>query len=261
VGSDWLTGAGESMWLTAADGTGISATHLSGDPRLCFVLAHGFTGRHRSDKVDRVLRELAPAGILAIDMRGHGESEGVTTIGDKEILDVSAAVRRARELGYAHVVTIGFSLGGAVVLRQAGLEEPKPDAVVSVSAPAFWYYKGTRIMRVMHRLVAMRTGRQLFRLRHTRIDGSGWPDPMPMQPVEAAELITDIPVLIVHGDVDHYFPLEHPRSLHAALLRGGNERADLWELSGFAHAESAIPAKTLGEITTWVRERLGIGDS
>lgn len=251
-----------STMLTAADGTRISATHVPGDPRLAFVLAHGFTGRHRSDKVARVLRELAPAGIVAIDMRGHGDSEGVTTIGYKEIEDVSAAVTWARELGYAHVVTIGFSLGGAVVIRQAAIEaQAEPDAVVSVSAPAFWYYKGTRIMRLMHRLVDMRSGRQLFRLRRTRIDASGWPDPMPMQPVEAAEQITDIPVLIVHGDVDHYFPLEHPRALHAALVRGGNPDADLWELHGFAHAESSIPTETIIEITAWVREHLGIGDS
>jgi dipeptidyl aminopeptidase/acylaminoacyl peptidase len=63
-------------------------------------------------------------------------------------------------------------------------------------------------------------------------------------------------VLIVHGDVDRYFPLEHPRALHAAAVAGGNENVQLWEISGFGHAESAIDDETLERIVGWVREQM-----
>ena len=67
----------------------------------------------------------------------------MSTLGDKEIDDLDVAVRYARELGYQRIATIGFSMGGSVVLRQAALRGGV-DAVVSVSGPGHWYYRGTR---------------------------------------------------------------------------------------------------------------------
>ena len=252
--------SGHRRTLMAADGVAISAVHVPADSDrrdLCLVVVHGFTGSWRQDRVQRVIERLrAFGGIVAIDLRGHGASGGQTTVGDEEVQDVAAAVTWARELGYEAVVTVGFSLGGAVVLREAALQREGPgrvDAVVSVSAPAFWYYRGTRIMRVAHWMVETRPGRLVMRAGGTRISGRGWPDPAPVAPHEAAALLGDIPLLVVHGDVDRYFPLEHPRAIHEAALRAGG-RADLWIEPGFGHAESAIATDTLDRIGTWARE-------
>lgn len=249
-----------SAVLTASDGTSISAGHLPHAGELCLVVAHGFTGQWRSERVERVIRVLSEtAGVIVLDMRGHGESGGLTTIGHKEIQDVSAAVSWARELGYRTVITVGFSMGGAVVLRQAAFpegESDRVDAVIAVSAPAFWYYRGTKIMRHMHQVVASRIGRSFMRTRGTRIDGQGWPDPMPEPPVEAVTRYPHLPILIVHGDVDRYFPLEHPRALHAAAVASGNGTVELWEIQGFGHAESAIDDQTLERIAAWAREQI-----
>jgi len=254
-----------SAELTASDGTPISAGHLPHGGDLCLVVAHGFTGQWRSQRLEKVIRVLSKsAGVIVLDMRGHGESGGVTTIGHKEIWDVSAAVTWAHELGYRHVVTVGFSMGGAVVLRQAAFPEgdsDRVDAVIAISAPAFWYYRGTKIMRRMHQVVASKVGRSFMRTRGTRIDSQGWPDPMPEAPVEAIARYPHLPVLIVHGDIDRYFPLEHPRSLHAAAVASGNDRVELWEIQGFGHAESAIDDETLGRIATWAREQISRVDS
>jgi pimeloyl-ACP methyl ester carboxylesterase len=260
-----MAAAFTSAVLTASDGTSISAGHLPHEGDLCLVVAHGFTGQWRSERVEKVVRVLSgSAGIVVLDLRGHGESAGVTTIGHKEIQDVSAAVAWARELGYRHVVTVGFSMGGAVVLRQAAFpegEDDHVDAVVSVSAPAFWHYRGTKVMRRMHKVVASKAGRSFMRTRGTRIDSQGWPEPLPESPVEAITRYPHLPVLIVHGDVDRYFPLEHPRALHAAAVASGNDRVELWEIPGFGHAESAIDDLTLARIADWVREQISRVDS
>ena len=51
--------------------------------------------------------------------RGHGGSCGGTTFGgDGELRDLDAAVRAARADGADAVVTVGFSMGGGVALRQ-----------------------------------------------------------------------------------------------------------------------------------------------
>jgi pimeloyl-ACP methyl ester carboxylesterase len=189
-------------------------------------------------------------------MRGHGRSSGETTVGDEEVRDVEAAVVWARELGYARVVTVGFSLGGAVVLREGALMAEGPgrvDAVVSVSAPAFWYYRGTRIMRVAHWMVETRPGRLVMRASGTRITSRGWSEPHPIPPFEAAALLGRTPLLVVHGDADHYFPLEHPRAIHEAAV-GSGVRTELWIEPGFGHAESAVSTEILDRIGAWARE-------
>ncbi len=130
------------------------------------------------------------------------------------------------------------------------------DAVVSVSAPAFWYYRGTRIMRVAHWMVETRPGRLVMRVGGTRITSRGWSEPHPIPPFEAAALLGPIPLLVVHGDADHYFPLEHPRAIHEAALRSG-VRTDLWIERGFGHAESAVSTEILDRIGAWARECAG----
>ena len=94
-------------------------------------------------------------GVVSYDSRGHGSSSGVTTLGDAEVLDLDAAIGWARWLGADDVVTVGFSMGGSIVLRQAALvgrrDREAPQAVVSVSAAGFWFYRGTPPMRLLHR--------------------------------------------------------------------------------------------------------------
>ena len=246
--------------LTTSDGVAVSAGHLpspDGRRELAIVVVHGFTGHWRQDRVRRVIDRLRPyGGIVALDMRGHGRSGGATTVGMDEVHDVEAAVRWARSLGYHRVVTVGFSLGGAVVLREAALMAGGPgrvDAVVAVSAPAFWYYKGTRMTRLAHWMVETRPGRGIMRLRGTRISPAGWPQEHPLAPHEAAGRLGSTPLLIVHGDVDRYFPLEHPHALHRAAREAGTP-VDLWVESGFDHAESGVSDGTLDRIGAWVRE-------
>lgn len=248
-------GEPEERWLVAADGVRLSAVHLPGPRDLALVVAHGFSGSWRTERLRRVAYRLAAyGGVVAVDQRGHGRSGGVSTIGWKEVLDVDAAVRWARLLGYRRVATVGFSMGASVVVRHGALHRGV-DAVVSVSGPAYWYYRGTRSMRVLHWAVESRVGRRYVRHgMRTRLDRPPWPDPPPMPPVEAAARLAPTPLLVVHGDADHYFPLEHALALHRAAAGGP---AELWIEPGFGHAESAIPAAVLDRIGSWVRSVTG----
>src|SRR6202044_3212627 len=104
---------------------------------------------------------------------------------DKEIDDLDVAVRYARELGYRRVATIGFSMGGSVVLRHAALRGGV-DAVISVSSPGRWYYRGTVAMRRVHLAAERRLGRAFSKhVLSTRVSPDGWPVPDPMPPAEA----------------------------------------------------------------------------
>lgn len=236
---------------------------------LAIVVAHGFTGDLERPHVRRVAGVLARYGaVVTFSFRGHGASGGRSTVGDREVYDLAAAVRWARELGHTRVAAVGFSMGGSVVLRHAALyrapvrggrAEAGTDAVVSVSAPARWFYRGTAPMRRLHWLVTRPEGRLVGRhgLR-TRIHRRRW-DPVPASPVESVPLIAPTPLLIVHGDRDGYFPLDHPRMLADAAPG----HAELWLEAGMGHAEHASDGELVARIGRWLAARAvgrGAGD-
>ncbi|GAA2618429.1 alpha/beta fold hydrolase [Streptomyces vastus] len=249
-------------------GTSAPSTGLSSGPsgELAIVIAHGFTGDLDRPHVRRVAGILAEhAAVVTFSFRGHGASGGLSTVGDREVLDLAAAVAWARELGHTRVATVGFSMGGSVVLRHAAMHRRGPaqeqvgrtgaytDAVVSVSAPARWYYRGTKPMRRLHWVVTRPLGRTISRYGlRTRIHHRDW-DPVPLSPVESVPLIAPTPLLIVHGELDGYFPLDHPRMLAAA----GEGHAEMWLEAGMGHAEHAADDALLGRIGAWAASASG----
>ncbi len=303
-----MTGERRATLLTD-DGVSIEALYepspASGaepSDHLVLVLGHGFTGALERPALRRVASAFTQrTAVITFSFRGHGRSGGRSTVGDREVLDLAAAVRWARRLGHRRVATVGFSMGGSVVLRQAALygkneeiqpmhvahdgertgrspgrtdlatgapdtaadgaapdavacatpdavESAAPDAVVAVSAPARWYYRGTAPMRRVHWAITRPTGRLVSRYGlRTRIDPRGWAVD-PLSPVAAAPLIAPTPLLIVHGERDPYFPLDHPRMLASAADPSATE---LWLEPGFGHAETAASPALLGRIADW----------
>ena len=251
--------------LVASDGERIAVQMTPGPGSMVFVVAHGITGNGEQEQVRAIVQRLVAVGsVITLDLRGHGRSGGQSTVGMWEVLDVDAAVAWARELGFLHVVSVGFSMGAAVCLRQAALalhpeltSEADPrlispvDAVVAVSGPAFWYYRGTKVMRGLHWCVETKVGRGLLRMKKTNIRPVQWPHPRPIEPLVAAGLLGDTPLLVVHGTHDRYFPVEHPKAIHRAATASGHPDAEVWLLDGVGHAEAAMAMDTIDEIAKW----------
>lgn len=240
----------QTVALTTLDGVSLRARYWASDRRgLGCVVAHGFTGSSGDASVQRICTTLAGGGaaVLAPDLRGHGRSAGLSTAGDLEVRDVAAAVGWLRAAGYQRVAVLGWSMGGSIVLRYAGLGGDA-DAVVSVSSPGEWYERGTRAMRVVHWLCETRTGRLVCRIgRGTRISPAGWVD-VPEPPVDLVGRIAPAPLLIVHGDADHYFPIRHVDVLAAAA-----PDATVWVEHGMGHGENATTVELAERIGEWVR--------
>src|SRR5579859_3254275 len=238
--------------LVTEDGVPIDAVHLPGPKDLAIIIAHGFTLSWQRPRVWRIARGFnLAAGVITFDFRGHGRSGGLSTLGDLEINDLDVAVAYARELGYQRIATVGFSMGASVVLRHAGLIGGV-DAVISISGPGRWYYRGTDRMRLVHFAVEHRIGR--FVTRHwlnTRINPEGW-QLVPVPPAEAAAKIAPVPLLIVHGDQDPYFPPEHARQLYQAA----HEPKELWLIPGMGHAETATDNDLVDRIARWLDHAL-----
>ena len=242
-----------SLTLQSADGVRLAAAHLPpATPEFAVhgtavVLVPGFSGWSDRPAVRQLVSELhrsAPSlGIVLIDLRGHGASDGLTTLGDREVLDVDAAIAAARNLGYRRVITMGWSMGATCVLRHAALTGTEVhghslscpvDGVVTISAISRWDVRDTVAMRRFHRMIGTRIGRALARrFYHVRIAPDAWAPPS-ATPADAIAAVS-VPLLVIHGETDHYYGWDHA----SALVEAAPPGATLWLVPGLGHAEDA----------------------
>ena len=264
--------------LTTDDGVRIEAHHDPGPRTLGIVVAHGFTGSWRRPAVRRAATSLSRVGgVVSFDFRGHGRSDGLSTVGDREVRDLAAAVAWARALGYPRVATVGFSMGAAVAIRHAagaasgdgaggdggagpagaggdsaGGDRDALAAVVAVSGPSRWFYRDTPAMRRVHWVIEKRLGRLAGRV----LRGTG------SRPLKLA---TGAGTTGCGGGPDRpgslpgrarrrgpAVPAEHAYALYAAARqRNTVDRARV------RHAENAAGADLLHRIGAWLAATAG----
>jgi uncharacterized protein len=214
------------------------------------LIAHGFAGNRRKPAYARLADELAGiAPVLTVDLRGHGGSAGSSTFGDTEREDVAGAAAWLRAFGHQRVVGVGVSMGASAMLGAAAAQAPL-DAVVTISGPARWRAVAPpgplrQLETIWHspwRRTALRAGLgvrlgapALFTARSH-----------PSDHVRA----TSMPLLVVHGADDAYFPLDDAHELVAAASerrRGGE--AVVWSRPvGFGHGEDGFEPAFLREL-------------
>lgn len=218
----------QRLALTTTDGVHLNAWLVPGPPdaSCTFVLVHGFVNSSRSPSMHRFAHLMARVGHVVVpDMRGHGRSGGVCSMGRNEPLDVAAAVAAAP--AGLPVVTIGTSLGGAAVLMHAGAYGGVAG-VVGISAPAWGDLDRVGTHRV-RKLVSGRAGRfVLATVLRTRVG----PDCIYLP--DAGSLVARIApafTVVVHDPDDWYFGPRHAESIH----RWAKEPKALWWYPGGGH--------------------------
>lgn len=200
---------------------------------MAFLVVHGLTGNHRAPGYREFAEALTGYGrVLTMDLRGHGLSGGISTLGDLEALDVAAGIASLRRAGLK-VVVIGFSMGAAASIRCAALLE-RPDLIVAVSSLAEWSGEGgrrgpgarrtSRLWRIPGGVFALRA------LTGVRIERPAFRSE---SPVSVIHRISPVPILLVHGTTDDFFPLSELHQLYAAA----GEPKSIWEIQGGGHSE------------------------
>jgi pimeloyl-ACP methyl ester carboxylesterase len=219
--------------------------HRLGEGRIAVVFCHGFLGWHRKARLVMFQEHLARTfTVYAFDFRGHGESDGVSSLGTKEHLDIESVVRMARADGFDEVVTFGGSMGGIAVIRHAafvgGIE-----GVVSISTPATWSGHDSEAIRKAVWLTSTPPGRWLLRTSGVRVAPT-WE--RVEAPVDVVDRISPIPLLLVHGRNDHFFDEEQVWMLYR---RAGHPKR-LLLASHFGHAEDGYTAGFARQISAAV---------
>jgi alpha-beta hydrolase superfamily lysophospholipase len=219
-------------------------------PTAAVVLVHGFSASADDPKVCAVAEALSAAGfdVVAYDSRGHGQSEGASTLGDLERHDVAAAVEVARERTH-RVVLVGASMGAIAALRYAATDGAGALAgVVTVSCPAQWRLPRNARGMFAAALTRTRAGRAAAS-RWMRVQvAPKWTNPEP--PIALVPRV-GAPLAIVHGDADRFVPVSDASELHAAAC----EPRRLEIVGGMGHAFEPESVAAIRDAVAWTLAR------
>jgi pimeloyl-ACP methyl ester carboxylesterase len=227
------------------DGIVLRGAHLqSGHDRLV-IYCHGFVSSKNYTAVPRFAEMLAEsADVIAFDFRGHGESEGASTLGEREVLDLGAVVEYARDFNYRQVFLVGSSMGGAVAIRYAAA---CPEIAGVATIGAFAHHEFSWLAMQSLRFLRYPVTRRVLRaVRQARIE-SFTPH---SHPIDVVPQISPRPVLLIHGELDPLIPVSHARALYA---RAGEPK----RLIVIPHGSHDIPnlnRRTKEWIVEWMAE-------
>jgi fermentation-respiration switch protein FrsA (DUF1100 family) len=217
-------------------------------------MVHGKDGRRLDgERTVSLARALAANGytVLALDLRGHGESEGDRfSLGEYERLDVAAAVAflEGRGLAARRVALFGESMGAGTVIQTLAVR-PDVGAVVADSS-----YASADV--VVEEQITHESGLPGFFapgiLLAARIFGM---DADQANPVAIVRAHPEKAFLFIHCDADQIVYLHHARELRAA---SANPASDLWIVSGCAHvrAHDAEPAAYEARVLAFLASQL-----
>jgi alpha-beta hydrolase superfamily lysophospholipase len=230
------------------------AEHATG----AVVLVHGFGAHRRDATVEAAAEAIAREqfDVLTYDSRGHGESEGLCTLGDLERYDVAAAVALAAQEHDA-VFVVGASMGSIAALRFASCGSPLAkglSGVVSVSGPARWSVPRTAATALAALVTQTPPGRSAARrFLNVRL-ARGWDRPSP--PAALVEQI-EVPLAIVHGHADRF--IRSREAVELARCAAPGSRLEL--VDDMAHAFVAESHAPVIRSLSWCAERSLVGDA
>ena len=239
--------------VVAGDGTRLHGHRIEGptDARCTVVVVHGFAHWSRSPRVHAFAHALARHfDVVVPDLRGHGRSEGRSTLGDTEPDDLQRFIDATTSRDRARVVTIGTSLGAAVALLHAARHE-SVAGVVAVSPPVRWGGLGTPGAAKIERWSSSPLRRRaLAAVLRTRLLG----DVPAFPPIDAVGAAIRDPFVIVASDPDdQFFPAEHAEAIYEALATRDKE---LWWVPHAGHGIDMLTRAFAGRVTAAIVERV-----
>ena len=227
------------------DGLNIVAWYAPppGDSGDAVLLLHGHSGNRDQLLVHADYLLEAGYGLLSIDFRHHGESDGTfTSMGYYEIKDARAAYRYlAQKPGVERIVIWGHSMGGAVA-AQLMSEVAAAGLVIDATFADF-------AALVRDRVSAM--GFPAFPIAELYVWLFGVlsrSDLSTYRPIDDLARV-DLPTLLFHGSDDAAIPLSHAEGLAAA-----NPKVRLSIFDGGAHSDlyELDPERYQGEVLTYL---------
>lgn len=166
------------------------------------IVAPGWCMTKDSDAFCKISEMFAKQfDVISLDFRGHGKSGGMYTFTSKELMDMDAVVRFARNNNYKKIYLAGFSLGAAMSLIYAS-KSRFIDKVIAVSAP-------TDFAKIENQMWKKEAWGETFKKFELKRFLSIRPYPIILDKIKPIDIIEKIkiPTLFIAGEKD---PTVHP---------------------------------------------------
>lgn len=219
----------EDVWLETDDGVRIAAWYLPSNNGAAIVIVHGLNGNRA-----HVIHHLEPLaregyGVLAIDLRGHGESGGERFSGwdsDQEVLASVKFLREQEDVDPDRIGAIGLSAGANAVLYAAARSEGIHAVLVDGTGLGRTEDAFGPMLPELRPLFFMTPVNWVHYKMLELIGGVKAAPPLK----EQVQLIAPRPVLFFAAGLDELEPAMARR--YASL---GGENADYWVIPGVEH--------------------------
>jgi fermentation-respiration switch protein FrsA (DUF1100 family) len=218
----------EDVTLTTSDGLRISGWYIPGKKSEAIIIVHGIWANKQAILPAAIMLAEAGYHVLAIDLRGHGLSEGKQiSYGYYEALDVQAGVNYL--LGRSEIENVGvmgYSLGGAAVIRATAIDERIQALVVESSFSS--------LSDAVHDGFSRETGLPGWPFAPLIVRAAEKELGLTVEQVNSARDLATMwprPILIIHGSDDDLFPVSHAYKMYEAA----QEPKDIWIIEGLKH--------------------------
>jgi pimeloyl-ACP methyl ester carboxylesterase len=214
--------------ITTSDGVELDAwiVPAQNDTRSAIVIGHGYPAS-KGDVLPSTAFLADDHHLVYLDHRGLGQSEGDTTLGVDELLDVQAGIERAASIdNVTSVGLLGFSMGGAAAIQAA--HDERVDAVVTQAAYADLESLPPTVFGGFGPLAKPMGG---LLLAYGSLVGVDAENARPVDPIRDL----DKPVLLVHGNGDETIPVDHAHRLNEAA-----PSSELWIVDANRHGAAHL---------------------
>ena len=232
--NDWIKNNTQKVTITSDDGLELCAYLYDGDTKKFAVLCHGYRNDHYM--LDLPAQKFAEMGfgVLSVDARGHGDSEGkYICMGWYERRDIIkwCEMLRSRFGNDIRIVLYGVSMGAATVMMTGG-EEDVPENVRCIvedcGFTSLWD-QSAHLLKVFYSLppfpVLYSINMVCKRKAHYTLK-----EVSPLEQLKKCR----VPVLFIHGVKDNFVPYYMRDVLYDAAA-GPKEKLDFAKA---AHAQS-----------------------
>ena len=239
----------QEVTLTTLDGVDLKGWYTPSQNGAAILLLHGGTGSR--ENIRPYARMLAGEGfgVLAIDLRGHGESGGEGNGFDWDgTRDVAAAVAYLQEQNVSAIGGLGTSLGGEVLLGAASAQ-PALKAIVSDGAshrsiddylilPSRQNLLRSWTTRLMYASTAVFTG-----------------DTPPVTILDSVTAAQETRLFLIAAGTE-----EQEIEYNTRFLEAAGDRASLWVVPGAEHtgAFSDRPEEYTAQVTRFFRSAMNV---
>jgi uncharacterized protein len=248
----------ETLTLATRDGYRLAAWYMPARNRAAVIVQHGYPNNRGAELYAARALVRHGYGVIMVDLRGQGESEGDTvSFGLREVHDVDAAYRHLLtrpEVDPQRIGAVGNSLGGVVVLLYA-TQNAQIKAVVAQAAFASLDDEVATGVKAITGLPAFPFAALVcwFAERAAKFDSKQ------IAPIDAIAKISPRPVFLMQGGADTLIPIDSGQRLYEAA----GEPRQLWfepqvGHGGFGHARAEeYEARVVAFFDRYLLERAG----